>query len=310
MVILITGGFSFIGHHLSQYLAQKGMEVVTVTRNVGKYSKRIDKEPFRCVEGDLADKGFLERVFREHRPEIVIHLAWCGVTGPDRNSPDQEKNLLINQNLLEMSGRGGSRLFIGFGSQGEYGVQNRRIDEQVLPTPHTLYGVYKLAAGLVGRLFAETYHFKYAWLRLFSTFGPGDHEYYVIPYVITSLLKGEPPRLTLCEQRWDYLYVKDIPPLVWRVINKEEDFCDIFNLCSGRSHVLKEIVLTITDCLGSSIEPVFGAIPYRKDGLFHLEGENRKFKDTFGWTGLTDLKNAMIETVAWFKDEYERGYKR
>jgi nucleoside-diphosphate-sugar epimerase len=63
MVVLISGGLSFIGNHLSQYLAQKGMEVVAVTRNAAKYSRRMGKEPFHLVEGDLADKGFVERLF-------------------------------------------------------------------------------------------------------------------------------------------------------------------------------------------------------------------------------------------------------
>lgn len=301
MLALVTGGSGFIGSFISQYLKEKGMDVLIPTRNINKCNRITNKKMFKFVQGDISNNEFLTKIFESYHPDIVIHLAWDGISGNERNKYEQINNLIINQNLLENCGKFNCKLFIGFGSQAEYGVYNKKIDESFLPKPDTLYGVYKLSAGLTGKYYASTYGFKYAWLRLFSTFGPKDNEYYIIPYTIKSFLMNKPPELTLCEQKWDYIYVKDIPSIIWKIIEKKDYFCDIYNLCSNNTYILKDIILHIKNIIGSEIEPLFGKIPYRKNNLFYLHGDNKKFKETFGWVELTDINKSLKETIGWFK---------
>ena len=201
------------------------------------------------------------------------------------------------QNLVEEAGECGCSTFIGLGSQAEYGIYNQRINERFPAQPQNLYGCMKLACGLLGKIYAQKYHLRYAWLRLFSTFGPHDTGDYIIPYTIKALVKNQSPQLTSCEQKWDYLYVKDIPPLISKILSKDEHFCDIYNFCSGQARVLKDIVRLIKDQMVTEGEPCFGALTQRPDGLNFLEGENKKFQETFGWKPLTDLSLALKETI-------------
>lgn len=300
-MILITGGCGFIGGFIARYLAERGRDVLVFDRNITPCSKIPDKSGATRVEGDLSDRGRLKSIFRDYRPRVVIHTAWEGMTSQTRNAPGQIENLAATNNLLKICAEQGCELFIGFGSQAEYGVHNVRINEDTIPHPHTFYGAYKLAAGLIGRLYAAAHGFGYAWLRLFSAYGPTMNQNYILPYVINSFLRNSSPSLTRCEQRWDYLYVKDIPPLVEKVIDSGAHSCDIYNLCSGSSCLMKEIVLTIQAITGASAEPGFGDIPYRKEGLFFLEGDNSKFIDAFGWTELTSMGEGLKETVEWFR---------
>jgi nucleoside-diphosphate-sugar epimerase len=204
-------------------------------------------------------------------------------------------------NILEACARRGVGRLVGIGSQAEYGVHNVRIDETAVPRPETLYGVCKLAAGLSGKEFAVRHSLCYAWLRLFSTFGPGDYTDYVLPYAIESLLKGQRPRLSPCQQKWDYLYVEDIPKLIWKVVAAAGPFCDVFNLASGAPVRLKDAILTVREIIATPVEPDFGAHPGAKGGLVHLEGDPGKFIRTFGWITLTPLREALGNTVAWFR---------
>lgn len=300
MVCLVTGGCGFIGSFMSEHLAAKGIQVVVTDKRTKSIAWPAAKAPAATIEGDLVDQEFIKTIFERYRPTTVIHAAWSGVLGDARNAPEQIENLVMTKNLLEACVHFGIHAFIGFGSQAEYGVHNARIDEECVPKPETLYGVFKLSAGLLGQHYARRHKFNYAWLRLFSTFGPADDSYYVIPYTIRCFLKGEKPKLTTCEQKWDYLYIRDIPRLVSRILETNEPFCGIYNLCSGRAIVLRDIIETVRNLMGAAIEPEFGAVPQRDNSPILLEGENRRFRETFGWIDLTEMSDALSETVSWF----------
>src|SRR5260370_4087278 len=87
--------------------------------------------------------------------------------------------------------------------------------EDALPRPTRLYGAAKVAAFYLTRQLAEQAGLRHAWLRLFSVYGPGDNEAWLIPMLIGEMLAGRRPRTTLGVQIWDWLHVEDVaPPLL------------------------------------------------------------------------------------------------
>ena len=302
MPVLVTGGTGYIGSHIAEYFASTGRQVVLITRDRARAQRLEKPERFECAVGSLQDAGFVENVFLQYRPSVVIHTAWEGLAHEQIDSSEQANNLVWVENLLKSSAGTGVETFIGLGSQAEYGVYNRRTSESTWPRPTARYGVYKLAAGLLGRQFASECGMRFAWLRVYSIFGPRDHDYCMVPSVIRSLLKNESPRLTGCEQTWEYLYVKDLARLLGKVVDSENKFVGIYNLCSGETVKLKTVVDMIAEIIQSSAQPDFGALPYREYGLSHLEGDNTLFRETFGWCELTGLREALEETVAWHRE--------
>lgn len=302
MKILLTGASGFVASYIAVYLKQRGHDIFLTLRDRSKAWRLGDLSGYHIYEGDLFDETFAEDVVEQTKPDALIHCAWSGVHRDGRNSDVQPKNILMTQVILQAVVENKCPLFIGLGTQAEYGVHNRRIDENVEPVPLDNYGRYKLASGLLGQMYANKHEFRYAWLRLFSTFGPKDNDSYIIPFVIQSLLKNETPKLTDCEQMWDYLYVKDIPKLIELVLNKEEYFCGLYNLCSGQPQRLKDVVQSLDRMIDGSVHPQFGAIAHRPQGLMHLEGDNTKFKNEFGSLVLTDIEQALQETVQWYRN--------
>ena len=307
MTILVTGGGGFIGSFVVEELVSRAYDVVVPTRDSRNRWRATENDRLLRVEGNLSETRFQKRLFREYHPEVLIHCAWMGVGRGHRDDPIQEANLSLTGNLLDLCVENEVSLFIGLGSQAEYGIHNCRIDEIAVTSPETAYGRFKLRAGRSGLELAEKAGIDYAWLRLFSAFGPRDSNECLIPYVIRSLLGGVSPELTTCRQRWDYLYVKDVAKLIAEIVDKEQPFRGIYNLCSGVPRELRDLVLTVKDILGTQLEPRFGAIPQRKDGLFHLEGDNGKFKETFGWIEMTDINEALAETIEWFRGSFSMG---
>jgi nucleoside-diphosphate-sugar epimerase len=276
------------------------MRVVVTTRDKRRARAIPPSSSLAVAEGDLRDARFVEDVFRTHKPAVVVHAAWIGVLGKDRNDPAQFENLAIMDSLCGAAGRHGARLVIGFGSQAEYGNASRKSRETDPARPATLYGVCKLAAGQLGLDHSARSGFRYAWLRLFPTFGPGEDPSYQIPYAITSLIGGKAPELTRCVQKLDYLYVRDIPLHLEKIVAREAHFSGIYNLCSSRPVRNKNIILFAKKLLNSPIEPVFGAVPYAPGASLYLAGSGRKFRKDFGKVALTPLRKALEETILWY----------
>lgn len=307
MKILVTGATGFIGSWTAEHFAAAGHDVVAVSYS-GTYGRLKPAENITLAACDLEDKRGIHKLFADHRPEAVVHCAWRGVLSTERNDEAlQRKNYHMTLHALEAAIENRAGAFVGLGSQAEYGVHNTRVDESFPTEPKNMYGHYKLRSGLEGREMAEKHRIHFAWLRLFSTFGPKDSDGYLIPYVIQSFLKGEAPQLTDCRQNWDYLYVADIPKLIGKVLSYPGRYKDIYNLCSGQTVVLRDLVLIIRDALQAAVQPDFNARQHRPEGLMHLEGDNRRFHDKFGWTTLTDIEQGLHDTIEWYKAKYKRS---
>jgi len=300
-MILLTGGTGAIGKGIVKELNGSGQQVILVTRN--KFNvKGIGNQSVIVEEGNILDTQFLTQIFKKYKIETVIHCAWDGVSGVSRNSPEQVNNFIAFKNILELAGAHQVKTFVGLGSQAEYGVYNCKITEDFLPHPDTLYGVYKLSSGLLGKVLAQQYGFRFAWLRLFAAYGPNDVDQFIIPYTINCLLKDTVPNLSTCEQSWDYLFLPDIASIIKNIIITPQHFNDIYNLSSGKATKLKEIILTIRSIMNSSISPDFGAVSKNSNLLF-LEGSNEKLKEAFKITELTDIYKGLSLTIDWYKQQ-------
>jgi UDP-glucose 4-epimerase len=143
------------------------------------------------------------------------------------------------------------------------------------------------------------------WLRIFSTHGPGDQPHWMIPYVIREFLQGRAPQVTLCEQKWDYLFVGDAARAIVSVADGKTS--GVFNLGSGQAWPLKQIVETIRAELRTPIQPAYGAIPYRADQVMHLQADITKLRAATGWSPQISLEESLRQTIAWEKKHFEAG---
>ena len=199
----------------------------------------------------------------------------------------------------------GCRQWIGLGSQAEYGNANRILDETAPLLPTTLYGKAKLAAGNEALSRCHTAEMAGAWLRVFSTYGPGDHPHWMIPHVIREFLQGRAPQVTRCEQQWDYIFVADAARAIVSVADGKTS--GVFNLGSGQAWPLKKILETIRAELKTPVQPAYGAIPYRPDQVMHLQADISRLHAATGWTPQVGLEDGIRRTVAREKKLFEAG---
>ena len=194
----------------------------------------------------------------------------------------QSTNLKLFADLLHIAGNASLKHFVALGSQAEYGFINGRVDETHPCRPDTAYGATKLAALALLEGCARQKKTAYAWLRLFSVYGPGEGEAWFIPNLIRRMKLGQSPQLSGCEQRYDYLHVHDLAAALLAVLRHPET-SGVFNLSSNASLPLKEVVQLVKEYTGCRAEPELGALPYRLGQSMHMEGDSTRFYRTFAF---------------------------
>ncbi|MGB8853809.1 MAG: NAD(P)-dependent oxidoreductase [Pirellulales bacterium] len=304
--VVITGATGFIGAAIAATMLRRGWSVTTLVRP----HSNLDRLRELSGHSVLVCPGFADHAvraeLRERRPDAFVHCAWRGVSGADRNEKFQvQDNLAMTLTTVDLAATVGCQQWIGLGSQAEYGNLNRRIDENDSPRPTTLYGKAKLAAGIASLALCQAHGMLGTWLRVFSTYGPGDSPRWFLPYVIREFLAGRPPELTKCEQRWDYLYVDDAARAVTEVV--ETSAHGVFNLGSGSSRPLRDYVDAIVRELGCVTKPAYGAVPYRTDQVMHLEADISRLSTAVGWIPTTMLNDGIRATVAFERTRTATG---
>jgi len=300
---LLTGATGFLGSCVLRRLLQgTGTEVAILMRpssNPWRIEELLPR--VKILRGDLLSLSDVADEVRRFAPDTVLHLAWYGVGGRHRNDPQQvARNVESSSELLQLAARSGCRTYVALGSQAEYGPQNRMLDESAPTRPTTTYGAAKLRTFLRSRELAQQANIRFAWVRLFSTYGPKDNPDWMLPSLIRSLCRGERPALTAGEQRWDYLYVEDAAEAICGVA-ETPDASGVFNLGSGHVETVRRVAETVRDLIDPSLPLGFGEVPYRPDQVMHLQADVSRLCSVTGWTPRTALAEGLARTVDWYR---------
>lgn len=298
-VVLLTGITGFLGSHIAEYLS-KNYIVVGLIRNSSELwrCEEIKNENIKLVNTD--DHGYRQQL-EAMAPGFLIHCAWGGVAAGDRDDwSSQVKNVGFTYNFLQLAKDLGIKCFIGLGSQAEYGTFSGSVDETHNCKPLSAYGAAKLATSIIVESFCTQNDLNWYWLRIFPMYGTREGLTWFIPSVIKNALENADMELTGCEQKYGYLYVKEFCRAIEKVL-QSGNHPGVYNLAANSSIRLRDVIEMIINKTKTTGSFKFGALPYRKNQVMHMEGNSEKFFNTFDFLPVSDFETNMEELIQYYK---------
>ena len=294
---IITGATGAIGTALIKELIKNNIEVLVFAREGSARNSKIPFSPLvtvkYCSLEDLAD--IQNDTGKEY--DVFYHFAWGATTGAGRNDVYlQNLNVKYALDAVGAAKRFGCTAFIGAGSQAEYGRSETDLSPETPAFPETGYGMAKLCAGELTRMYAHQLGLRHIWVRILSVYGPNDGENSLVMFTINKLLAGEAPRLTKGEQIWDYLYSGDAAK-AFLAIGKKGIDSKTYVLGGGNARPLADYIKDIRDVVSPNGELLLGANPYPENQVMYLKADISELTGDTGWVPTKAFKDGIKEIL-------------
>lgn len=295
--VLVTGVAGFTGRYVSSALVGRGHEVVGMVHDLP--GRPIDA-PVDLHICDLADIDGLERLVRNTRPDRVVHLAAISFVSHSNVNEIYQANAIGTLNLLQVLARTDHRVeqVLLASSANVYGNrQDGQLSEDVVPLPSNHYGVSKLAMEHLARIMGGQVPITIT--RPFNYTGVGQSPNFVIPKLVDHARRRE-TRVELgnLDPARDFSDVRMVADCYARLLETPAAIGRTFNVCSGRSYALREVISIVEDLAGIkfdiSVNPAF----VRNDEIMELYGSRARLDDAVGQVPMPDLR----ETLSWMLD--------
>ena len=304
MKVLVTGGAGFIGSHVVDRLVQEGHEVVVVD-NLSTGKRRNLNRAARFFKLDI-QSWRLERVFRNERPNIVMHLAAQMDLRKSVEDPifDAQINVLGMLNMLQQAVRHGVRKVVFSSSGGAiYGEQ------EIYPAPETHitrplspYGISKLCGEQYLSYYQRVSGLQIVNLRYANVYGPRqdpDGEAGVVAIFIQKLLNNEQAIVNgNGRQTRDFVYVEDVVEANLAVMGQEVQ--GTYNVGTGEETSINDLLRILIAHTGSTCKEVHG--PAKNGEQARSVIDPIKLRQELSWDPKTELSEGLKRTVDYFRE--------
>jgi len=247
----------------------------------------------------------LSEIIGKTNPDLVFHLASLFLSNHRKDDIDAllDSNIVFGTKLAEAMTLNGVSSLVNTGTSWQHLKKSREY------CPVNLYAATKQAYEDILEFYVEERNLKAITLKLFDTYGPGDRRKKIMPVLLAaSRNPGHAPlQMTPGDNRLDFVYVEDVCRAFltagYRLMDGFVDSHERYDVSSGHSVSLKELVETFSNISGLPINAVWGARPYRERDIMTpcntgeaLPGWEPRIDLTCGIRSLLDCKNDNRET--------------
>lgn len=312
---LVTGAAGFIGSHITEALVRRGDQVRALDNlasgdwsNLAGFDRNIEK-----VTASLTDAAAVAKAVEG--VDVIFHQA--ALASVPRSVADplatHEACVTATVILLDAARKAGVRRVVFAASSAAYGdlpaMAKRESDP---PQPISPYAAAKVACEQYCQSFYRTYGLETVSLRYFNVFGPRqdpDSPYSaVIPLFMTRLLSGQRPVIYGDGlQSRDFTYVKNVVEGNLLAAEVPSAAGQIFNLASGRSTTLLDLLTALQKLLGTTIEPDFQ--PPRVGDVRDSLADITLARSILGYEPKVGLEEGLAASLDYYRDLVERRKK-
>lgn len=320
--IVVTGGAGFIGSHVVRLMVNRypnyhivNLDALTYAGNLENLKDVEDAENYSFVRVNIEDQEALEKVFKDHNPDGIIHLA--AESHVDRSIKDPlgfvRTNVLGTVNLLNLARQywtdfSGKRFYHVstdevYGSLGDTGL----FREDTPYDPRSPYSASKASSDHFVRAYFHTYGMPVVISNCSNNYGPYQFPEKLLPLMIRNIWKGKDlPVYGDGKNVRDWLWVGDHAEAIDVIFHKGEDG-ETYNIGGNNEMQNIEIVHLLCDLMDEYQNRPAGTsrglIKYVKDRPGHDKRyaiDASKIKNELGWTPAMTREKGLRLTIEWY----------
>jgi UDP-glucose 4-epimerase len=298
-VVLVTGGAGFIGSHLVERLCGAG-EQVSVIDDLSRGRREWIHPAADLHEADIRDASAIGRVVSAVAPDVVFHLAALHFIPAVDDAPEIARDVNVNgtRTLLAALAEHVPQRVLFTSTAAVYPDRRGPIEETCPAAPLDVYGETKLAGERLVREFAAQVGTRCVIARLFNAIGPRETNPHVVPELVRQLRAGATSvRLGNLEPRRDYTDARDVAAALHALVDVPADTAEVFNVGSGRSFSVGELVAECEHVLGHPVAVETEEARLRTRDRAELVADPRRLQLVTGWTPVWLLRDTLAQLL-------------
>lgn len=330
MTLLITGGAGFIGSALIRHLIQNtdervvNLDKLTYAGNLQSLAAVASNPRYTFEQADICDRAALDRIFAEHRPDAVMHLAAESHVDRSIDSAGEfiQTNIVGTFTLLEAARAYWGSLndaqkaafrFHHISTDEVYGDLHGTSDLFTETTPYapsSPYSASKASSDHLVRAWQRTYGLPTLITNCSNNYGPCHFPEKLIPHIILNALSGKPlPVYGDGSQIRDWLYVEDHARALYQVVTQGK-VGETYNIGGHNEKTNLEVVRTVCALLEelapqkpAGVAKYEDLITFVKDRPGHdarYAIDAAKIGRELGWQPQETFDSGIRKTVAWY----------
>jgi UDP-glucose 4-epimerase len=307
---LVTGGAGFIGSHLVEALTAAGRTVRVLddlSTGLMENLSHISPAP-EFISGSVTDPKTVAGAVAGC--DVVFHLAALASVAKSVEDPLASHAACATGTLtvLDAARKAGVRRVVYAGSASAYGGASDPAgqDENTPLVALSPYAAAKLAGEFYAEAFAHTYGLETVRLRFFNVFGPrqrADSPYSGVIAIFTALLAaGRTPTIHGDGlQSRDFVYVSDVAKALMLAADTPGVSGRVYNVGTGNSVNLLELLAELNTILGTSAVPVHG--PARVGDVRDSRAKIGRIRSDLGYTPTVNFPDGLRRTLDWYRSQ-------
>jgi nucleoside-diphosphate-sugar epimerase len=248
----------------------------------------------RWTRVDVADTDAVAALIERVRPDVVFHLAAFsrGTRALGAVLPSIRDSVVGAANVFVPAARLGIPVLLA-------GSMEEPEGDAIPASP---YAAAKKAVGSYARMLHALHGLDVVTLRLFMVYGPGHEDAHkLVPHVVTSLLRGDRPRLSSGVRPVDWIYVDDVIDAFMAAAGSDRTGnVDTLDVGSGELVTIRDLVEQVCAIMNSGVEPLFGGTPDRPLETVRV-ADVATTRRVLGWAPTTGLYEGLVRTIDWYR---------
>ena len=313
MKIIITGGAGFIGGNFVHYMLNKYpndqficLDLLTYAGNLATIEQAMNKENFKFIKGDIADRKLVYEIFESENPDIIVNFAAESHVDRSIENPEVflQTNVIGTSVLLDACRKYGITRYHQVSTDEVYG--DLPLDRPDLffteETPiHTSspYSASKASADLLVQAYHRTFDVPITISRCSNNYGPYHYPEKLIPLMIKNALEDKSlPVYGKGENVRDWLYVEDHCVAIDLIIRNGK-VGEVYNIGGHNEKTNLEVVKIIL----KELNKPESLITYVADRLGHdlrYAIDPAKMQQQLNWQPTTTFEEGIKKTIKWY----------